>query len=229
MSFLEGERGEPRPRPPHPARSGLQGRPTLVHNVETLAWLPRLLESGECFEQCPRLVSLSGVEQPGVYVAERGETVADLVERAGGSLSPIDARREADSLYAIGGPTGALLPITRALLVGALPGTAAVRVTRACPLSEARDAARFAVTESCGRCSPCRVGTVVLARMLEELSEGHDRRVAIAELGRAMQAASACGLGRTAPNRALSVLQTFPDVVEAFISEDDDTKPKGPS
>ncbi len=212
LAFLEGERGEPRERPPHPTEKGLRGLPTVVHNVETLAWLPRLLDTGERFDEAPRLVSISGaVASPGVYAVERDVSLNELTAMAGGAAAVLG--------FAIGGPTGELLPASAdSMRVGELPGTGTVRVvsSRGCPVAEARRAARFAAQETCGRCTPCRVGSAELERMWSEVAQGDGDAAlleSIRELGDMMSVASACGLGRDAPKRALSVLRNFPAAV----------------
>ncbi len=228
LAFLEGERGEPRERPPHPTESGLRGRPTLVHNVETLAWLPLLLSVRDArAPELPRLISVSGaVRCPGVYSASRDVSLSELVETAGGGRGD-GASKLGLLAFAVGGPTGELLPASGdSTLVGELPGTGTLRVvsSSSCPVAEALNAARFAAKETCGRCTPCRVGSRELERMWSELAKGHAPEAtlsAIEELSDTMTETSACGLGRDAPRRALSVLKSFPEVVTRHLEDEE--------
>lgn len=220
IAFLEGERGEPRERPPHPVESGLRGLPTVVHNAETLAWLPRLLdEDAPKLCDLPRLVTVSGdVRKPGVYAASRDLSLVELVARAGGMVDGGEAMA-----YAIGGPTGEILDRDRGdMTVAELPGTGTLRVLGAerCLVREALRATHFAAAETCGRCTPCRVGSVELDRLWSEVASGcadADVLVLIDELGQTMAETSACGLGRDAPKRVFSVLRSFPDTVSSHL------------
>ncbi len=221
IAFLEGERGEPRERPPHPAQSGLRGLPTVIHNAETLAWLPRLLdEDAPKLCDLPRLVTVSGdVHEPGVYAVPRDLSLLELVAHSGGMVdggSPM--------AYAVGGPTGEILGRDRGdMTVAELPGTGTLRVLGAerCLVSEARRSTRFAAAETCGRCTPCRVGSAELDRLWSEVAGGRADAASLAlidELGQTMAETSACGLGRDAPKRVFSVLHSFPDAVSSHLN-----------
>ncbi|HUG39182.1 MAG TPA: NAD(P)H-dependent oxidoreductase subunit E [Longimicrobiales bacterium] len=226
IESLEGKRGEPRLRPPFPAQRGVFGRPTLVHNVETLYWLPEILRrGGEWFagtgrEGHPgqRYFSVSGrVARPGVYLAPNGVTVRELIERAGGMP-------EGHAFYAYlpGGASGGILPASLGDLpldfggalgeYGCFVGSGAIVVLS--DRDRARDAAlnlmRFFAHESCGKCTPCRVGT---AKAVELMRDGWDRAL-LAELGAAMADASICGLGQAAPNPLRTVMEHFPEELD---------------
>ena len=222
IAFLEGRRGEPEPRPPYPTERGLHGQPTVVHNVETLAWVSLALAPAVAARAAAhRLVTLSGaVRRPGVYEVPLGMPLVDLVRLAGGL--PSGARLAA---YAVGGPSGGLLPpgcgdvpLEAAALeaVGARLGTASVEILPEgrCVMRAALEATCFLRDASCGRCTPCRVGTVELARTWAEIARGAPKAALIDDLQTALQA-SICGLGTAAATRVASVLRHWPDVVRA--------------
>lgn len=226
LEFLESKRAEPRKRPPYPTEAGLFGRPTVVHNVETVAWLPRIVEQGSQWYAANgrlKLVSLSGaVERPGVYAVRLGVTLQQIIDRAGG------VKRGATLAgFGVGGPSGGLLPPAFAKVslaaqdlevCGAALGTASVRVLDGTTsiLAAAGESIEFFRDESCGRCTPCRVGTAELARRWASLRcrGATEAEVdTIVELASTLRAASTCGLGSTAPNRLLTVLRHWPEEV----------------
>ena len=223
---IEGRRGLPRWRPPHAAERGLFGLPTLVHNFETLYWVPEVLQrgaddfaaAGRHGSKGLRSFSVSGrVRQPGVKIAPAGITLNELLAEHCGGLP--DGHR----LYAWlpGGASGGILPASLAdvpLDFGTLEphggdiGTAAVVVLsesdthRDRAVDAARNLMAFFATESCGQCTPCRSGT---ARMLELIRTEHWDRAVLADLSLVMREASICGLGRAAPNPVDCVLRYF--------------------
>ena len=223
IESLQGHRGMPRLRPPYPAEHGLFGRPTLEHNLETLYWVARILkhgprwyrDSGRRGHAGLRLFSLSGrIARPGVYAAPAGITLRELIDQHGGGMLP------GHQLYAWlpGGAAGGILPASLADTplgfgslddLGCFIGSAAVVVLS--QQDSARDAAlnamRFFADESCGKCTPCRVGT---AQAVELMQAPHWDRELLQELSAVMQDASICGLGQAAPNPLLSVLRYFP-------------------
>ena len=228
IESIEGKRGEPRLRPPYIAEVGLFGRPTLEHNFETLYWVRELLENGaESFaaqgrhgRKGLRRYSVSGrVKQPGVKLAPAGITLRELVdEHCGGMM-------EGHTLYAYlpGGASGGILPASLADVpldfdtlqpYGCFIGSAAVMVLS--QHDKARDAAlnvmRFFAHESCGQCTPCRVGTDKASRLME--CEVWDRET-LEDLAQVMGDASICGLGQAAPNPIRCVLEHFPHEVGA--------------
>jgi len=228
IESIEGKRGTPRLRPPYVAQTGLFDRPTLVNNVETLYWVPEILRRGAHWfasqgrrgRKGLRLFSVSGrVRQPGVKCAPAGISLRELVDEHCGGMA------DGHALYAYlpGGASGGVLPASLADLpldfdtlqpYGCLIGSAAVIV-----LSErdsVRDAAlnlmRFFRHESCGQCTPCRVGTAKAAALME--AQRWDEPL-LRELASAMSDASICGLGQAAPNPVLSVLERFSHEVGA--------------
>jgi formate dehydrogenase len=223
LESIEGKRGLPRQRPPYIAENGLFGRPTLNHNVETLFWIRDILEKGvEWFASQGlngakglRSWSVSGrVRNPGVIVAPAGITARELIGRAGGMA-------EGHSLKAFlpGGASGGILPARLADLPldfgslaehGAFVGSHAVVVLsdRDDIAEAARNLMRFFKHESCGQCTPCRVGT---EKALKLMAAPRWDGALMAELSAVMADASICGLGQAAPNPLLSVLRYFPE------------------
>jgi len=228
IESIEGKRGEPRLRPPYIAEVGLFGRPTLEHNFETLYWVRELLEQGaDSFaaqgrhgRKGLRRYSVSGrVKQPGVKLAPAGITLRELVDEYCGGMA------DGHELYAYlpGGASGGILPARLADVpldfdtlqpYGCFIGSAAVMVLG--QHDKARDAAlnvmRFFAHESCGQCTPCRVGTDKAARLMER--EVWDRET-LEDLAQVMGDASICGLGQAAPNPIRCILKYFPQEVGA--------------
>jgi len=222
IESLEGKRGLPRLRPPYVAMRGLFGRPTLVHNLETLYWLREILERGGDWwarqgrngQPGLRSYSVSGrVNKPGVHLAPAGISVKELIAEYCGGM------KEGHALYAYlpGGASGGILPASLADLPlaadslaahGAHIGSAAIIVLS--QQDRARDACanllHFFADESCGQCTPCRVGTAKAARLLQ--APRWDLAL-LADLCQAMADASICGLGQAAPNPILSVMRHF--------------------
>jgi formate dehydrogenase len=225
LESLEGRRGYPRHKPPFPGEHGLFGAPTLIHNVETLWWLPalfaapdaaaRFAAAGRRGHQGKRLFSLSGrVKRPGVHEAPLGITARELIEEHGGGMQ--EGHRFA--AYLPGGASGGMLPASMGDLplafgaleaLGCFVGSGAVIVlSDQDDLAEAaRNLVRFFRDESCGQCTPCRVGTQKAARLLE--APRWDRAL-LTELAQAMADGSICGLGQAAMNPVLSLLRHFP-------------------
>lgn len=223
IESIEGKRGMPRLRPPYVAEVGLFGRPTLEHNLETLYWVPDLLQRGaEWFTSEGRhgrtglrSFSLSGrVAQPGVYLAPAGITVRELIDEYGGGM------RDGHTFYAYfpGGASGGILPATLGDIpldfdtlneYGCFIGSAAVIVLSHHDLVRAAavNAMQFFSHESCGQCTPCRVGT---AKAVDLMASDTWDQPLLHELGRTMADASICGLGQAAPNLFESVMRYFP-------------------
>jgi formate dehydrogenase len=226
IESIEGKRGMPRQRPPYVAQVGLFGRPTLQHNMETLWWVREILERGADWfaghgrngRKGLRSFSVSGrVARPGVHVAPAGITLRELIDEHCGGM------RDSRPLYAFlpGGASGGILPASLADVpldfdtlapYGSFIGSAAIIV-----LAEGdrvADAARnllaFFASESCGQCTPCRVGT---AKALALIGAPEWDRPLLQELSQTMADASICGLGQAAPNPILSVLRYFPSEV----------------
>jgi NADH:ubiquinone oxidoreductase subunit F (NADH-binding) len=224
IESLEGKRGMPRLRPPYVAQVGLFGRPTLEHNMETLYWIREILEQGAAAfaahgrhdRKGLRSFSVSGrVVKPGVHVAPAGITVRELIdEYAGGMLPGHDFYA-----YLPGGASGGILPAALGDVPldfdtlqphGCFIGSAAVIVLS--QHDRARDAAlnlmRFFADESCGQCTPCRVGT---EKAVGLLAQPQWDTVLLDDLSRAMADASICGLGQAAPNPIACVIRYFPE------------------
>ncbi|WP_427913045.1 NADH-ubiquinone oxidoreductase-F iron-sulfur binding region domain-containing protein [Ramlibacter sp. MMS24-I3-19] len=223
IESIEGKRGEPRLRPPYIAQVGLFGRPTLEHNFETLYWVRDIVERGPQWfasfgrhgRKGLRSFSVSGrVKQPGVKLAPAGITLRELVDEYCGGM------QDGHQLYAYlpGGASGGILPASMADIPldfdtlqphGCFIGSAAVMVLS--QHDRARDAAlnvmRFFAHESCGQCTPCRVGTEKAAALME--APRWDTTT-LGDLAQVMGDASICGLGQAAPNPIRCIQQYFP-------------------
>src|SRR5262245_24179944 len=227
IESIEGKRGEPRLRPPYVAQVGLFDRPTLEHNMETLHWVRDIVERGPAWftnqgrngRKGLRSFSVSGrVKRPGVHVAPAGITLLELIdEYCGGML-------DGHTLYGYlpGGASGGILPATLANVpldfhtlspYGCFIGSAAIVVLsdKDTAAAAARNVMRFFADESCGQCTPCRVGT---QKAVDLMRERRWNKPLLEELSQAMMDASICGLGQAAPNPVLSVLKYFPSEVE---------------
>ena len=223
IESIEGKRGMPRLRPPYVAQVGLFGRPTLEHNMETLYWVRDILErGGEWFagqgrngRKGLRSFSVSGrVAKPGMHLAPAGITVRELIDEFCGGMLP------GHELYAYlpGGASGGILPASLDGVPldfdtlqphGCFIGSAAVIILS--QHDRARDAAlnlmRFFADESCGQCTPCRVGT---QKAVGLLARSKWDTALLAELSQVMIDASICGLGQAAPNPITCVIKYFP-------------------
>jgi formate dehydrogenase len=228
MESIEGKRGLPRHKPPLPFQVGLFGRPTLINNVETLFLVRDLIERGADWWKSHgrngrsglRAFSVSGrVKDPGVKLAPAGITVKELIDEFCGGMS--DGHTFA--AYLPGGASGGILPASMADIpldfgtlekYGCLIGSAAVIVLS--DKDDVRGAAlnlmRFFEDESCGQCTPCRVGTQK-ARVL--MQEKVWNTALLEELSQCMRDASICGLGQAAPNPITSVIRYFPELFAA--------------
>ena len=223
IESIEGKRGMPRLRPPYVAQVGLFGRPTLEHNMETLYWVRDILEKGAAWfaghgrrgRKGLRSFSVSGrVAKPGVHLAPAGISVRELIDEYCGGMLP------GHELYAYlpGGASGGILPASLADLpldfdtlqpYGCFIGSAAIMVLS--KADRARDAAlnlmQFFAEESCGQCTPCRVGTAKAVGLMAQ--ERWDVAL-LNDLSQAMADASICGLGQAAPNPIACVVKYFP-------------------
>jgi formate dehydrogenase len=226
LESIEGKRGLPRHKPPYPSQVGLFGRPTLINNVETLYWVRDIVERGGAWfvdqgrrgHKGPRSFSVSGrVKSPGVKLAPAGITARELIDEFCGGMADGHVFKG----YLPGGASGGILPASMADLPldfgtlephGALIGSAAVVV-----LSDKDDMKqvalnllRFFEDESCGQCTPCRVGTEKAVHLLQ--AEKWDGAL-LADLARVMTDSSICGLGQAAMNPVKMVLKHFPEDV----------------
>ena len=227
IESIEGKRGEPRLRPPYVAQVGLFDRPTLEHNMETLHWVREIVEKGPGWfaghgrqgRKGLRSFSVSGrVKRPGVHLAPAGITLQELVdEYCGGML-------DGHTLYGYlpGGASGGILPASLANVpldfdtltpYGCFIGSAAIVVLsdKDTATAAARNLMKFFADESCGQCTPCRVGTEKALHLMKQRT--WDQPL-LKELSQAMMDASICGLGQAAPNPVLSVLKYFPSEVD---------------
>jgi len=227
IESIEGKRGEPRLRPPYVAQVGLFGRPTLEHNMETLHWVRDILEKGPDWfagqgrhgRKGLRSFSVSGrVKTPGVHLAPAGITVTELIDEYCGGM--LEGHRFYG--YLPGGASGGILPASLGDIpldfdtlsdYGCFIGSAAVVILsdQDTAAAAARNVMKFFSDESCGQCTPCRVGTV---KALQLMDAARWDQPLLRELSQAMMDASICGLGQAAPNPALSVLKYFPREVE---------------
>ncbi len=225
IESIEGKRGLPRHRPPYVAQKGLFNRPTLVHNIETLHWIARICREGpEILNSVEkngrkglRSYSVSGrVKQPGIKLLPAGSTITDIIEAAGGMLDGHTFKA-----YQPGGPSSGLLPASIDSVpldfdtlqpYGTFIGSAAVVVLS--DKDKARDAAlnmlRFFEDESCGQCTPCRVGCEKAVKLMEQKT--WDTQL-LEELSTVMVDASICGLGQAAPNPIRLVMKHFPEEI----------------
>jgi formate dehydrogenase len=226
IESIEGKRGEPRLRPPYVAQVGLFGRPTLEHNMETLHWVREIVEKGADWfaghgrngRKGLRSFSVSGrVKKPGVHLAPAGITLQELIdEYCGGML-------DGHTLYGYlpGGASGGILPASLANVpldfdtlnqYGCFIGSAAVVVLsdKDTATAAARNVMKFFADESCGQCTPCRVGT---EKALHLMKVKQWDTPLLQELSQGMMDASICGLGQAAPNPMLSVIKYFPKEV----------------
>ena len=236
MTSIEGHRGEPRPRPPFPAVKGLFGKPTILNNVETYANIPRIILKGaDWFSKIgtekskgTKVFALGGkINNTGLVEVPMGTTLREIVEDIGGGIPNGKKFKAAQT----GGPSGGCIPAElidtpidydSLIAIGSMMGSGGLIVMDEdnCMVDIAKFFLEFTVDESCGKCTPCRVGTKRLLEILTKITDGNgtmedlDRLESLAE---AIKAGSLCGLGQTAPNPVLSTLKYFRDEYEAHI------------
>jgi formate dehydrogenase beta subunit len=222
IESIEGKRGMPRLRPPYVAQVGLFGRPTLEHNMETVFWVREIVEKGAQWfsshgrngRKGLRSFSVSGrVKSPGVHLAPAGITVKELIDEYCGGM--LDGHQFYG--YLPGGASGGILPASKGDIPldfdtlqphGCFIGSAAIVIfsDKDRAAEAARNLMSFFKHESCGQCTPCRVGT---AKALQVMEAGKWDEALLKELSQAMMDASICGLGQAAPNPVLSVMKHF--------------------
>jgi len=230
ISSIEGKRGQPRPRPPFPAQSGLWGRPTNINNVETLANIPVILKIGAKEytklgtekSKGTKIFALAGkVNNTGLIEVPMGITLRELVETIGGGV-PNGKRFKAAQM---GGPSGGCVPAQfldkpidyeSVKEIGAIMGSGGLIILdeTSCMVDIARYFMEFCAKESCGKCPPCRIGTTRMLETLQRICSGKGEIEDISNLEKlALQVKknSLCGLGQTAPNPVLSTLRYFKD------------------
>jgi bidirectional [NiFe] hydrogenase diaphorase subunit len=245
MASVEGKRGIPRPRPPFPAESGLWGAPTLINNVETFANVPAILRKGpEWFASIgtekskgTKVFSLTGkVKNTGLIEVPMGTTMRYIVEVMGGGVPDGGTVKAVQT----GGPSGGCIPAEHLdtpvdyeslVKLGSIMGSGGMIVMDQTTnmVEVARFFMEFCMDESCGKCVPCRAGTVQMYQLLTRISE---KRATRAEYDRLVQLchmvrdASLCGLGQTAPNPVLSTMRYFGNEYEALLQKTADRNGK---
>jgi bidirectional [NiFe] hydrogenase diaphorase subunit len=238
MASIEGKRGTPRPRPPYPAESGLWGYPTLINNVETLANIPAIIRKGADWfasigtqkSKGTKVFALAGkVCNTGLIEVPMGTTLRQIVEEMGGGV-PDGGKAKA---VQTGGPSGGCIPAEAfdtpvdyesLAELGSIMGSggAIVMDEETNMVDVARFFMEFCMDESCGKCIPCRVGTVQLYRLLTKIREGKASPAdleLLEEMCDMVKSTSLCGLGQSAPNPVLSTLRYFRDEYLALIRE----------
>lgn len=228
ITSIEGNRGEPRPRPPFPAQKGLWGKPTLINNVETLANIPAIfLQGADWFASLgtekskgTKVFALAGkINNTGLIEVPMGISLKKIIYDIGGGI-PGGRRFKAAQT---GGPSGGCIPAElidipidydSLLEAGSMMGSGGLIVMddQSCMVDIAKFYLEFTCDESCGKCTPCRIGTKRMLEILERITEGKGREEDIdtlKELGHGIKETSLCGLGQSAPNPVLSTLRYF--------------------
>ncbi len=236
MTSIEGNRGEPRPRPPFPAEKGLFGKPTVLNNVETYANIPQIILNGpEWFTSMgtekskgTKVFALGGkIKNTGLVEIPMGTTLREVVEEIGGGIPNGKKFKAAQT----GGPSGGCIPAEHfdipidydnLIGIGSMMGSGGLIVMDEdnCMVDIAKFFLEFTVDESCGKCTPCRVGTKRLYEMLDKITKGQGTLEDIdklEELCYYIKENSLCGLGQTAPNPVLSTLRYFRDEYIAHV------------
>ena len=238
MTSIEGHRGEPRPRPPFPAVKGLWEKPTILNNVETYANIPVIINEGaEWFSSIgteksrgTKVFALGGkIHNTGLVEIPMGTTLREIIEEIGGGIPNGKKFKAAQT----GGPSGGCIPASlidtpidydSLISIGSMMGSGGLIVMDedTCMVDLAKFFLEFTVDESCGKCSPCRIGTRRLLELLEKITKG---KATLEDLDRlellcySIKNASLCGLGQTAPNPVLSTLRYFRDEYIAHVTE----------
>ncbi|MDE6710120.1 MAG: NADH-quinone oxidoreductase subunit NuoF, partial [Oscillospiraceae bacterium] len=236
MTSIEGNRGEPRPRPPFPAEKGLYGKPTILNNVETYANVPQIILKGADWfasmgtekSKGTKVFALGGkINNTGLVEVPMGTTLREVVEEIGGGIPNGKKFKAAQT----GGPSGGCIPAEHfdvpidydnLIAIGSMMGSGGLIVMDEdnCMVDIAKFFLEFTVDESCGKCTPCRVGTKRLLEILDKITKGQGTLEDIdkmEELCYYIKANSLCGLGQTAPNPVLSTLKFFRDEYIAHV------------
>ena len=236
MTSIEGKRGEPRPRPPFPAVKGLFAKPTILNNVETYANVPQIILKGADWfasmgtekSKGTKVFALGGkINNTGLVEIPMGTTLRTIVEEIGGGIPGGKKFKAAQT----GGPSGGCIPASlidtpidydNLIAIGSMMGSGGLIVMDedTCMVDIAKFFLEFTVDESCGKCTPCRVGTKRLLELLTKITDGKGTMEdldKITELAEFIKANSLCGLGQTAPNPVLSTLRYFRDEYIAHI------------
>ena len=238
MTSIEGNRGEPRPRPPYPAVKGLFGKPTTENNVETFANIPAIIRNGaEWFASMgtekskgTKVFALGGkITNTGLVEIPMGTTLREIIEEIGGGIPGGKKFKAAQT----GGPSGGCIPAhlmdtpidyDNLTAIGCMMGSGGLIVMDEdnCMVDIAKFFLDFTVDESCGKCTPCRVGTKRLREMLDKITDGKATLEDLDELEALchyIKDNSLCGLGQTAPNPVLATLKFFREEYEAHVVE----------
>ncbi|MBQ9748004.1 MAG: NADH-quinone oxidoreductase subunit NuoF [Clostridia bacterium] len=238
LTSIEGNRGEPRPRPPFPAVKGLFGKPTIINNVETLANIAQIILKGADWfasmgterSRGTKVFALGGkIENTGLVEIPMGTTLREVVEEIGGGVPGGKHFKAAQT----GGPSGGCIPAhlidtpidyDNLTAIGSMMGSGGLIVMDedTCMVDIAKFFLEFTVDESCGKCVPCRVGTMRLLEILEKITSGNGTLADIdklEELSKYISSASLCALGQTAPNPVLSTLRYFRDEYVAHVTD----------
>jgi len=236
LTSIEGKRGEPRTRPPFPAVKGLWGQPTIVNNVETYANIAQIILKGpEWFSSMgtetskgTKVFALGGkITNTGLVEIPMGTTLREVVEEIGGGIPNGKKFKAAQT----GGPSGGCIPASlidtpidydNLIKIGSMMGSGGLIVMDedSCMVDIAKFFLEFTVDESCGKCAPCRIGTVRLLEILNKITDGNGELEdldKLEELANYIKSASLCGLGQTAPNPVISTLRYFRDEYVAHI------------
>ncbi|WMJ85264.1 NADH-quinone oxidoreductase subunit NuoF [Anaerocolumna sp. MB42-C2] len=236
MTSIEGNRGEPRPRPPFPAQKGLFGKPTILNNVETYANIPQIILHGaEWFASMgtekskgTKVFALGGkIKNTGLVEIPMGTTLREVVEQIGGGIPNGKKFKAAQT----GGPSGGCIPAEHfdipidydnLIGIGSMMGSGGLIVMDEdnCMVDIAKFFLEFTVDESCGKCTPCRIGTKRMYEMLDKITKGQgtlEDLDKLEELCYHIKENSLCGLGQTAPNPVLSTLRYFRDEYIAHV------------
>ena len=236
LTSVEGNRGEPRPRPPFPAVKGLWGKPTIINNVETYANIAQIILKGADWfssmgtekSKGTKVFALGGkITNTGLVEVPMGTTLREIVEEIGGGVPNGKTFKAAQT----GGPSGGCIPASlidvpidydNLLEIGSMMGSGGLIVMDedTCMVDLAKFFLEFTVDESCGKCAPCRIGTVRMLEILNKICDGNGEMEdldKLEELANYIKSASLCGLGQTAPNPVLSTLRYFRDEYIAHI------------
>ena len=236
MTSIEGKRGEPRPRPPFPAVKGLFGQPTILNNVETWANIPRIILQGADWfasmgtekSKGTKVFALGGkIRNTGLVEIPMGTTLREVIEEIGGGIPDGKKFKAAQT----GGPSGGCIPAEHfdipidydnLISIGSMMGSGGLIVMDedSCMVDIAKFFLEFTVDESCGKCTPCRIGTRRMLEILDKITEGNatmEDLDKLEELAAYIKDNALCGLGQTAPNPVLSTLRYFRDEYVAHI------------
>ncbi len=236
MTSIEGNRGEPRPRPPFPAQKGLFGEPTILNNVETYANVPLIINNGaEWFSAMgtekskgTKVFALGGkIHNTGLVEVPMGTTLREVIEEIGGGIPNGKKFKAAQT----GGPSGGCIPAEHydipidydnLIAIGSMMGSGGLIVMDEdnCMVDIAKFFLEFTVDESCGKCTPCRIGTKRMYEILDKITKGHGTLEDLDKLEKLcyyIKNNSLCGLGQTAPNPVLSTLHFFKDEYLAHV------------